>query len=84
MMMSLTYKIMIQAKAEEDNRVDMKNSELSATNDLSSVYRWTFLDYFTSAAKKERSPVFTSEQITIFDEQKKKAPLIYLCVASLW
>ena len=29
-----------QAKAEEENRVDMKNSELSATNDLSSVYRW--------------------------------------------
>ena len=32
--------LMVQAKAEEDNRVDMKNSELSATNDLSSVYRW--------------------------------------------
>ena len=29
-----------QAKAEEETRVDMKNSELSATNDLSSVYRW--------------------------------------------
>ena len=29
----------VQAKAEEENRVDMKNSELSATNDLSSVYR---------------------------------------------
>ena len=29
----------MQAKAEEENRVDMKNSELSATNDLSSVYR---------------------------------------------
>ena len=37
--MSLMYKMMMQAKAEEDNRVDMKNSELSATNDLSSVYR---------------------------------------------
>jgi len=30
---------LLKAKAEEDNRVDMKNSELSATNDLSSVYR---------------------------------------------
>merc|ERR1719234_1412942 len=30
---------LLKAKAEEDNRVDMKNSELSATNDLTSVYR---------------------------------------------
>jgi len=30
---------LLKAKAEEENRVDMKNSELSATNDLSSVYR---------------------------------------------
>ena len=39
--------LMVQAKAEEDNRVDMKNSELSATNDLSSVYRWKsrFIDF---------------------------------------
>ena len=41
--------LMVQAKAEEDNRVDMKNSELSATNDLSSVYRWKsrFIDLVT-------------------------------------
>ena len=39
MMISLMNNMNMQAKAEEDNRVDMKNSELSATNDLSSVYR---------------------------------------------
>ena len=46
--------LMVQAKAEEDNRVDMKNSELSATNDLSSVYRWKsrFIDDLASLILK--------------------------------
>ena len=44
-----------QAKAEEENRVDMKNSELSATNDLSSVYRWEEnKKTFFIVVKKER------------------------------
>ena len=40
-----------QAKAEEENRVDMKNSELSATNDLSSVYRYKRILFFSIRTK---------------------------------
>jgi hypothetical protein len=32
---------LLKAKAEEDKRVDLKNSELSTTNDLTAVIRYS-------------------------------------------